>query len=360
MSHMPESQRISRRTGLQMAIGGLVTVAIPTAAEARSKRRKKNRDERPVAEEWTYIRSFGAYGDVNDLVGINTPSGITFDPEDGTLYLSESRQHCVSTWVRNGSEWDYKADGKFGTQGSGVGQLRAPEKIALAADRRTLYVADTDNSRIAIWSRPDHASLWKAHEPFGEGVLEAPTAVIVTRDGRTAYVADETANLVRTFTRTAITDPFVHSKVLDIGGTSGDTRRFLDAPKALYLTPDELTLGVVAADNDRVSLWSRPNTKFDWKWATNVEGVDIPHTARLTPDGTQIFVPGSTPHVINRFAKTDGVWTAIAPLVRTEGLANAGNYLDLAFAPDGRTMLVANSGTRAAEVEVWQLRPVRE
>ena len=103
-----------------------------------------------------------------------------------------------------------------------------------------------------------------------------------------------------------------------------------------------------------------PNTKFNWGRLPTVIEVDIPHTARLTPDGTQIFVPGSTPHVINRFAKTDGVWTAIAPLVRTEGLANAGNYLDLAFAPDGRTMLVANSGTRAAEVEVWQLRPVRD
>jgi len=93
------------------------------------------------------------YGDVD------FPSGVA-GSLDGDLCVADEARNCIHMWDNIGSRRC------FGTSGDGEGQFRSPDGVAFDGDG-TLYVADTDNSRIQTF-RKDGTFLcqWKCEETF--------------------------------------------------------------------------------------------------------------------------------------------------------------------------------------------------
>lgn len=113
---------------------------------------------------------------IRDL-GLGLVGGIAFDYAHGEVFLSEPGQHNINVCSFNGD-----LIRKFGTNGSGDGQMEGPFGIALSADG-LLFVAEKHNNRVSVFRRD--GSFVRVFGSDGEVVqLEEPTDVAVSHDNR--------------------------------------------------------------------------------------------------------------------------------------------------------------------------------
>jgi DNA-binding beta-propeller fold protein YncE len=144
-----------------------------------------------VADEWLnrismftsdgdWIGKWGTEGSGNGE--INRPSGMVFDSEN-TLVMVDSQNNRIQKFTKDGTFIS-----AFGSQGSGDGQFNLPWGIDVDSDDN-IYVADWRNDRIQKFSK-DGEFLMKIGSAGTEpGEFRHPTDVAVDRAGM-IYVAD--------------------------------------------------------------------------------------------------------------------------------------------------------------------------
>ncbi|MFO7698712.1 MAG: hypothetical protein R6X16_16370, partial [Anaerolineae bacterium] len=97
-------------------------------------------------EKWTPLAASRAIGSAGSDQGqLRSPKGIAVGTA-GNLYVADSQNHRIQVFTPDGSflrEW--------GTQGAGPGQLQEPWGVAVANDG-TVYVADTWNHRVQVFA----------------------------------------------------------------------------------------------------------------------------------------------------------------------------------------------------------------
>ncbi|CAI8028327.1 Tripartite motif-containing protein 3 [Geodia barretti] len=93
---------------------------------------------------------------------IQDPYGIAV-AKDGKIVVSESESDCVSVFGDDGELLHY-----FGGTGTGEGQLCRPHHVFIDSNMK-IYVADTQNKRVQIFSLP---------EGLYQNLMPAPTADI--------------------------------------------------------------------------------------------------------------------------------------------------------------------------------------
>ena len=76
---------------------------------------------------------------------LNCPRGITVDLY-GFILVADTKNHRVSIFDKDGSYISC-----FGSEGSAIGQFQSPYRIAVSADGN-IYVSDRENKRIQIFS----------------------------------------------------------------------------------------------------------------------------------------------------------------------------------------------------------------
>ena len=102
------------------------------------------------------------------------PSGVCANRETGLVYIVDRLAHCVHMLTQDLTE----SVGKFGSRGSGNGQFNSPCDIACdsAGD---VYVSDTDNHRIQVFT-PDGCYLRQfGKEGSGPGELNGPIGICI-------------------------------------------------------------------------------------------------------------------------------------------------------------------------------------
>ena len=116
--------------------------------------------------------------------------GVALDRR-GYVYLTDELADHV---VRLSPQPRLSMVAQWGTRGSGSGELRAPQSVAVDSRTGILYVADTANNRIQLFSR--------AGKPLGSysTPLARPAGVAVDRQGN-VYVADTGNHRVEKFSR---------------------------------------------------------------------------------------------------------------------------------------------------------------
>ena len=82
----------------------------------------------------------------------------------------------------------YLSVGQFGTNGAGVGQFNAPERVAVDA-AGNLYVADTGNHRVQVLSNTGAFGTPWGSEGTGDGQFRSPSGIAVSPGG-TVYVTE--------------------------------------------------------------------------------------------------------------------------------------------------------------------------
>ena len=104
------------------------------------------------SEAWNYSTQFGTFGSATDNLAY--PSGVFVSPNTLTAWVADSNNNRISIWTRpttSSMTWSYST--QFGTRGSGAAKFNAPTGVVVSADALTAWIADQNNYRISIWTQ---------------------------------------------------------------------------------------------------------------------------------------------------------------------------------------------------------------
>lgn len=147
------------------------------------------------AVDWSPQITFGSAGSASDQFDL--PAGLSVTADGLTALVADRSNNRISVWKRSSpSGVDWSPLTTFGSLGSARDQLTFAHDVTLMADDLTALVGDTDNDRVAVWTRPDVSSAaWSPQAIFGSQgsgptQFQGAAGVAVTADGLTVLVAD--------------------------------------------------------------------------------------------------------------------------------------------------------------------------
>ncbi|MFT4040669.1 MAG: NHL repeat-containing protein [Thermomicrobiales bacterium] len=212
-----------------------------------------------IPDSWNFVDDYGTLG--SGLNQFFTPQGCALSSDGRTLWVADAQNGRIAVWTRpNASSTLWTNPVTFGTSGTGTTQLNNPVDVAVAPDEKTVWVADALNSRISIWTRESKSSTtWTHSANFGvagngQGEFSVPSGVSVAPDTLTVWTADLGHNRVLVWTRPDLNTPF--AAVKEFGATGPNA---LNQPTGIVTSADTRTAWVVDPGNSRVSIWTRPD-----------------------------------------------------------------------------------------------------
>ncbi len=149
--------------------------------------------------------------DFHALVGVGEleyPVGVCAN--DAVVVASEGRIHRVSVFSR--------CDGallrRFGSQGSGAGQLNWPLGLCFMSDERHVAVADIYNCRVSVFGVDGdfirHVGDGAAYTPHGVACSAYDELVVADRANRAVVVLDDSGKEVKTMARGRFSGAAMH------------------------------------------------------------------------------------------------------------------------------------------------------
>jgi DNA-binding beta-propeller fold protein YncE len=230
-------------------------------------------------------------------------------------WVADSDNARISVWTRpNASSTAWSNLTTFGSYGTGSSEFKRPTGLALSTDELTVWVVDEDFHRISVWARPDISSTaWTNQTTFGSGGNEPdqfvfPTNVAVSVDGLTAWVADGGNDRLAVWTRPdAGSSTWSFQTTFGHGGSGANARQ---TPYGIAVSPDTLTVWVTEFDKDRVSVWTRPNagsTAWERKTMFGSKGSNL--NQLFGPRGITVSPDGLTAWVADSINGRIAIWT---------------------------------------------------
>ncbi len=225
------------------------------------------------AGTWANQTTFGSSGSGNDQ--FSNPRGIFISADTLTLWTADSFNNRISIWTRqDASSTCWTNQTTFGASGSSNDQVAYPHCVFVSADTLTVWVADTENNRISIWTRPDASSTsWSNQTTFGtkgssNDQFENPSGIFVSADSLTAWVAESENNRISIWTRPDKNSTTWTNQTTF--GTFGSNSDQFSYPYNLVVSADGLTAWVADRSNDRISIWTRPD-KDSTAWSPSTQ-----------------------------------------------------------------------------------------
>ncbi|MFT4040702.1 MAG: hypothetical protein QM692_21155 [Thermomicrobiales bacterium] len=210
---------------------------------------------------WSNVTAFGSIG--SGASNFTTPFSVDIAPDTLTAWIADAFNNRVSIWTRPDIASTVWANATtFGSgPGSGASQFNTPTGVALSEDTLTAWVADSGNNRISVWTRLTASSTsWSNQTTFGSSGsgasnFSSPQAVALSEDTLTAWVADTNNDRVSIWTRpTASSTAWANATTFGSGPGSGNDQ-FIN-PGGVAISPDGLTAWIADTGNDRVSIWA--------------------------------------------------------------------------------------------------------
>jgi len=181
---------------------------------------------------------------------LNAPIGLALDPATGTLYIADSGNHRVLSYLANASSGTVVAGGNG--QGTGNTQLSSPSGICFNSSSNSLLIANYGANNIVNWVLG--ASSWTlvAGSPTGASgtsstLLRGPRGVTKDLMGN-VYVADTNNNRIQFFPAGEMNGTTIAGSPT---GVVGSNTTLLHSPLALTLDA-QLNLFVSDSGNYRV------------------------------------------------------------------------------------------------------------
>lgn len=162
--------------------------------------------------------------------GLFDPAGIDIG-RDGLVAIAERGNHRLSYWSFAGD-----LVRTMGSRGGGDGQLQAPEDVAVDVDRDRIYVADTGNRRVQVFTRAGvTVGTWTD--------VGTPRGIASDLTSGRVYVADVAGHRILVLDESGV-------QVASWGGLGGGPGQF-DTPLGLTVGVDGLVY-VADSGNQRV------------------------------------------------------------------------------------------------------------
>jgi DNA-binding beta-propeller fold protein YncE len=142
------------------------------------------------AQEYTPALKWGRFGLANG--SFNLPEGIAVDPSSGNVFVADTANNRIQVFSSNGTfitTW-----GRFGLVN---GLFNSPEGIAVG-QQGNVFVADTANNRIQVFS--SNGTFITTWGRFGlvDGNFVYPEGIAVGQQGN-VFVADTANNRIQVF-----------------------------------------------------------------------------------------------------------------------------------------------------------------
>jgi glucose/arabinose dehydrogenase len=124
---------------------------------------------------------------------LSWPSGIALDTSSGNVYVADTANSRIQVFSSNGT---FVAS--FGRIGDANGTLKSPQGIAVD-QQGNIYVVDTNNNRIQVFS--SNGTFITKFGRYGEanGTLKSPQGIAVDSSSGNVYVADTDNNRIQVF-----------------------------------------------------------------------------------------------------------------------------------------------------------------
>ncbi len=314
---------------------------------------------------WANETTFGT-GPGDGANQFNRIIGIAVSADERTAWMVDQPNSRVSVWSRR-ANGQWANDALFGSPGSGLGQFNLPFGVAVSDDGQTAFVGDQgsvlslEGSRVSVWRKQPNGS-WTNPFSLGNGTgngldqFRFPTGVAVSGDGRTLWVADTGNTRVSVWRESnGIWGP------LTTFGSGGTGPGQFDDVVGVAVSGDGQTAWAIDRINTRVSVWIR-QANGNWAFATDFGSFgDGPNQWRgplgvgVSADGQTAFVPDLGHDRISIWTRQpNGDWAHELNIGNGEG--NGPNQFSgpagLAAA-NGRTIWVSDQTNH--RVSVWSL-----
>jgi K319-like protein/Big-like domain-containing protein/NHL repeat-containing protein/6-bladed beta-propeller protein len=138
----------------------------------------------PPQEYYQFVKKWGTPGSGNGQLGF--PQGLAIDSSRGAIYVADTGNNRIEMFSTNGTFIK-----KWGTPGSGNGQFNNPSAIAVDPSRGFIYVADSFNYRIEKFNTDGTFINTWGSRGFDNGQFgDRPSAIAVDLTTGNIYVHD--------------------------------------------------------------------------------------------------------------------------------------------------------------------------
>jgi tripartite motif-containing protein 71 len=272
--------------------------------------------------------SIGQYGTGDGQ--FKDPQGIAVSPDGSKLYVADTYNNRIQIFNTN----DNSFQGKFGSSSQQSGGFLNPYQTALSKDNTKLYVADSANHRIQIFNTSDNSYVGE----FGSlgsatGQFSTPYALTVSPDGTKLYVADSANHRIQIFNTSD------NSFVSSLGVTGSGNGQFSN-PYGVTFSEDGSKFYVVDLSNNRIQIFNTSDNSYVGKFGSAGAGDGQLSTPRaILISGGKIFVSDTGNNRVQVFDAADNTY-----LGQFGGIGSANGQLSnprgLATSPDGSTIYV--------------------
>jgi RHS repeat-associated protein len=192
----------------------------------------------------TYINQFGSLG--SGTSQFSSPTGIAMKGTEGIIYVADRGNNRIQVIIAG--EGGYLPWFRFGTSGSGNGQLSAPEGVTVDASGNA-WVADTGNNRVEEFDSSGAYVRKFGSVGSGNGQLSKPEGLTLD-SASNIWVADGGNGRIQGFSPSGV----YQGKF----GSSGSGEHQFSTPAAVALGASK-NLDVIDTGNSRVQVWTPPS-----------------------------------------------------------------------------------------------------
>lgn len=224
------------------------------------------------SEKGKYISKVLPNGDKNFAWN---PVGMTFDANDNLYVTDTYAEHQVIVMTTAGKiKFKFGKTGSAEKKGEFLGKLFFPNDVAIDSDGKHIYVADSNNRRVQVFSMAGKY----------ERVIETaglPRGIFIDSNDR-LYVVDTLGHDVSVFKKTAPTDP---TAMAVFGGQGIELGQML-YPNGVTGTKDGRRILVADRENNRVDVFEWPASEQS---AVTTVSKAIPLAGLMVPFGLALL-----------------------------------------------------------------------
>jgi sugar lactone lactonase YvrE len=246
--------------------------------------------------------------------GLASPEAVSVNASTGGVAVADRDNNRVLIWSATPNANYRPADfvlgqssftsGNFGTSASA---LHTPRGVSYDSNTGYLYIADTDNNRVVIWTTAVSANNQPADRVLGQTsmtdgnagavsaqTLNQPARVSVSSSSSVVYVADTGNNRALTYKSTILTNGQAANTVTGQGSmtssTSTASQTGLSSPNTVVADPTNGRVYIADTANNRVLVYgntgpSTPSASAPTDSATDVNSLPSFQMVATDPDG---------------------------------------------------------------------------
>jgi DNA-binding beta-propeller fold protein YncE len=304
---------------------------------------------------WHHLTSFGDAG----ADGFDFPCGVAVSADGRTAWVADTLNTRVTVWTASGDAWARET--AFGSgPGDAPDQFLYPLALAISADGQTVWVTDVGNGRVSVWTKSGEA--WENQTTFGNGSgsdtdqFRLSLGIAVGAEEERVWVADTGNDRISIWAKTE--DGWANE--ITFGGFGFGDGQFRYS-SGVALSADEKSAWVSDGDNSRISVWTESGGSWSYQSAfgsfgraTDRDGLYTPQAVSVSPDGRTVWVADSDNHRVSVWGRSDDGW--IHQTNFGSGPGSGADQLDspqaLAVSADGQTVWVADSQNN--RISVWR------